>query len=121
MLQHGKRAGPTRYAPASPEKKNGDSATVGSGMTMVLNRNDLHAALARSASTVEAALDALLPQPEGAEAQLAEAMRYAALGGGKRLRAFLALESAALFGVSETSAARVAAADRDAARLFPGA
>ncbi|HEY6433678.1 MAG TPA: farnesyl diphosphate synthase [Acetobacteraceae bacterium] len=79
-------------------------------MTMVLNRNDLHAALARSASTVEAALDALLPQPEGAEAQLAEAMRYAALGGGKRLRAFLALQSAALFGVSETSAARVAAA-----------
>ncbi len=60
--------------------------------------------------TVEAALDALLPRPEGAEAQLAEAMRYAALGGGKRLRAFLAMESAALFRVSETSAARVAAA-----------
>ena len=37
-------------------------------------------------------------------------MRYATLGGGKRLRAFLVMESAALFAVSETCAARVAAA-----------
>jgi farnesyl diphosphate synthase len=58
---------------------------------------------------VEAALEALLPQPEGAEARLADAMRYATLGGGKRLRAFLVMESAALFAVSETCAARVAA------------
>jgi farnesyl diphosphate synthase len=58
---------------------------------------------------VEAALEVLLPPPEGAEARLAEAMRYATLGGGKRLRAFLVMQSAALFGVSETSAARVAA------------
>ena len=71
---------------------------------------DLPAALDRAAGTVEAALDALLPKPEGAEARLASAMRYAALGGGKRLRAFLAMQSAALFAVSETSAARVAAA-----------
>nr|HEX5328381.1 farnesyl diphosphate synthase [Acetobacteraceae bacterium] len=71
---------------------------------------DLPAALARAADTAEAALDALLPQPVGTEARLAQAMRYAALGGGKRLRAFLAIESAALFAVSETCAARVAAA-----------
>ena len=58
---------------------------------------------------VEAALEALLPEPEGAEARLADAMRYATLGGGKRLRAFLVMESAALFAVSETCAARVAA------------
>ena len=37
-------------------------------------------------------------------------MRYAALGGGKRLRAFLVMETAALFSVSETCAARAAAA-----------
>jgi farnesyl diphosphate synthase len=37
-------------------------------------------------------------------------MRYATLGGGKRLRAFLVMQSAALFAVSETCAARVAAA-----------
>jgi len=67
-------------------------------------------AMARVADTVEAELDALLPQPEGPEARLAEAMRYATLGGGKRLRAFLVMESAALFAVAETCAARVAAA-----------
>ena len=36
-------------------------------------------------------------------------MRYATLGGGKRMRAFLVMETAALFSVTETSAARVAA------------
>lgn len=35
------------------------------------------------------------------DAMLAEAMRYAALGGGKRLRPFLLISSAGLFGVSE--------------------
>ena len=44
-------------------------------------------AMAHVARIVETALDSLLPQPEGAEARLLEAMRYAALGGGKRLRA----------------------------------
>jgi farnesyl diphosphate synthase len=36
--------------------------------------------------------------------RLAEAMRYAALGGGKRLRPFLLISSARLFGVSEADA-----------------
>ena len=58
---------------------------------------------------VEAALEALLPPPDGAEGRLADAMRYAALGGGKRLRAFLVMQGSALFAVSETCAARVAA------------
>jgi len=66
--------------------------------------------MARLASTVETALDNLLPEPEGAESRLAEAMRYATLGGGKRLRAFLVMQTADLFAVSETCAARVAAA-----------
>jgi farnesyl diphosphate synthase len=79
-------------------------------MSLTLAGVDLPAALARSAATVEAALDTLLLRPEGPEGRLAEAMRYATLGGGKRLRAFLAIESASLFAVSETSAARVAAA-----------
>ena len=78
-------------------------------------------ALAHAARTVEAALDTLLPLPEGPEARLAEAMRYAALGGGKRLRAFLVIETASLFAVSPTCAARVGGGDRDAARLFAGA
>jgi len=66
-------------------------------------------ALRRCADTVERALDNLLPEIEGAEGRLAEAMRYSAMGGGKRLRAFLVMETAALFAVSETCAARVAA------------
>jgi len=70
---------------------------------------NLAEALRRRAQMVEEALDNLLPEVEGAEAQLAEAMRYSALGGGKRLRAFLVMETAALFAVSETCAARVAA------------
>jgi farnesyl diphosphate synthase len=36
-------------------------------------------------------------------------MRYATLGGGKRLRAFLVMQSSVIFAVSETCAARVAA------------
>jgi farnesyl diphosphate synthase len=67
-------------------------------------------ALARVAAEVESALQDLLPAPDGAEARLAEAMRYATLGGGKRLRAFLAMQSAALFQVDRRCAARVGAA-----------
>jgi farnesyl diphosphate synthase len=67
-------------------------------------------AMAESAALVEAQLEALLPLPEAAEARLIEAMRYATLGGGKRLRAFLVMQSAALFTVNTTCAARVAAA-----------
>ncbi|MBP7000390.1 polyprenyl synthetase family protein [Amaricoccus sp.] len=59
------------------------------------------------AAAVEATLAALLPPPE---TPLAEAMRYATLGGGKRLRAFLAMESAALFHAPAAQALRAAAA-----------
>ena len=68
------------------------------------------AALAEHAETVETCLDVLLAQAGGGlEAPLFEAMRYATLGGGKRLRGFLVMEVAGLFGVAETCAARVAA------------
>ena len=70
---------------------------------------DLPGAMGRAAGLIEEALEALLPPVEGAEARLAEAMRYAALGGGKRLRGFLVIETALLFAVSPTCAARVAA------------
>jgi len=71
---------------------------------------DLQRALSRVAGIVENALESLLPAVDGAEARLVDAMRYATLGGGKRLRAFLVMETANLFSVSETCAARVAAA-----------
>ena len=72
--------------------------------------SSLDAALKDSAAFVERSLDQLLPVPGGPEGRVAEAMRYSALGGGKRLRPFLVLETAGLFGVSRAAAARVASA-----------
>jgi farnesyl diphosphate synthase len=66
-------------------------------------------ALAERAQAIETALDALLPLEAGLEARLIEAMRYATLGGGKRLRGFLVMEVASLFKVAPACAARVAA------------
>src|SRR3984957_2584139 len=75
----------------------------------ILMAESLSSSLARLAGGVESALSDLLPVPDGAEARLSEAMRYAALGGGKRLRAVLVLECAGLFGVERAQAARVGA------------
>ncbi|MGD1926740.1 MAG: polyprenyl synthetase family protein [Paracoccaceae bacterium] len=69
--------------------------------------------LASVAAEVETTLEQLL-RPSGTltsgEPPLWEAMRYATLGGGKRLRAFLAVESAAMFDVDRTGALRAGAA-----------
>jgi farnesyl diphosphate synthase len=67
-------------------------------------------ALIEAAAFIDSTLDALLPKPAGAEARLIEAMRYAALGGGKRLRGFLLLQSGQLFGVDRRALGRAAAA-----------
>jgi farnesyl diphosphate synthase len=74
-----------------------------------LAASGIPAALAEHAAVVEQALDVLLPLPDGRERRLVEAMRYATLNGGKRLRGFLVMEVAGLFGVARASAARVAA------------
>lgn len=68
------------------------------------------AALADAAKLTDTAIDRLIPVPEGLEARVFEAMRYAALAPGKRLRPFLVLASARLFAVSQRSALQVAAA-----------
>jgi len=70
------------------------------------------ARLTANAGRAEAALDALLPAPDvlGATMPVAAAMRHATLGGGKRLRAYLAMEAAALFGEPDSRADRIAAA-----------
>jgi farnesyl diphosphate synthase len=70
------------------------------------------AQLEHVAKAVEEHLDRLLAHtgesPE--EKRLGEAMRYAALGGGKRLRPFLLVASARLFGVAQEKALPAAAA-----------
>lgn len=67
-------------------------------------------ALSRAAELTDAALDRLLVVPPGPEARVYEAMRYSALAPGKRLRPFLVLVSARLFGVARRCALQVAAA-----------
>ncbi|QDH16367.1 polyprenyl synthetase family protein [Swingsia samuiensis] len=69
----------------------------------------LKESLSHACSDIEQTIDSLLPMVPGDDAILLEAMRYAALGGGKRLRGFLAVEVASLFGASRQSALRVAA------------
>ncbi len=65
--------------------------------------------MADAAAQVETALSDLIGPPTGEEARLIEAMRYATLNGGKRLRGFLVLEVSQLFDVPASAAARVAA------------
>ena len=67
-------------------------------------------AIAAVAAAVEAELVALLPPPDGPQAKLHEAMRYAVLGGGKRLRPFMVAATAELLGVSGAAPTRVGAA-----------
>jgi len=78
-------------------------------------KHDFEAALARRADEVERMLDALLgsgllageiARPD----ELMRAIRHGVLGGGKRLRPFLVIETAALFDADGEAALRVAAA-----------
>ena len=66
--------------------------------------------MAHVAGSVQAVLQQLLPAPAGPESRLLDAMRYAALGPGKRLRPFLVMASAEMFSVASAGALRVAAA-----------
>jgi farnesyl diphosphate synthase len=68
--------------------------------------------LAQAAQLVEARIAAALDEAavRGVPKRLADAMRYGTLGGGKRFRPFLALESAGLFGVASNIAVETAAA-----------
>lgn len=71
---------------------------------------DLKAAMADTAQRVEHVIDRLIQPTDLPEAPLFDSMRYGCLGGGKRLRPFLAMSSAELFGVNPDCAIRVAAA-----------
>ncbi len=91
---------------------------------------DLQAALSDVSELLDATMDELLPRPTasssiisledrnqvegechvGGEGRVMEAMRYSALSGGKRLRPFLTLTCASLFGVSREASIYTAAA-----------
>ncbi len=66
--------------------------------------------LARTARDIDVLLDGLLPLDGAAAPRLVEAMRYSALGQGKRLRPFLVRESTRILGGDDACALRVGAA-----------
>ena len=66
--------------------------------------------LTRVQGEVDAVFDAAMPVPSDTRARLVEAMRYAAIGGGKRVRPLLVVSTAELFGVSRDAAVRVGTA-----------
>lgn len=94
--------------------------------------NNLQNALADTSEKLDAVMNDLLPSPlalstkvisfnsreeetesaapASGEAKVMEAMRYSALGGGKRLRPFLTVQTAKLFGVNPDAAIMTAAA-----------
>jgi farnesyl diphosphate synthase len=70
----------------------------------------LQSAIQQVATEIDAEFDQLLPVPDDARAPLYEAMRYAAIGGGKRLRPLLLVATAEIFHVDRATALRVATA-----------
>jgi len=72
--------------------------------------NILGEGLKRVQGEIDSLFDALLPVPDDTSARLIEAMRYAAIGGGKRVRPLLVVSTAGLFGVSRDAALRAGAA-----------
>ena len=70
----------------------------------------LDAELRDVAAEIDRQFDRLLAVPDDARANLYRAMRHAAIGGGKRLRPFLTMATAGLFGVDRECAARAATA-----------
>ena len=70
----------------------------------------LQQALGDISAAIDQGFDELLPVPPDMRERLYEAMRYAAIGGGKRLRPLLVLAGCRLFKVDEARALRAALA-----------
>jgi farnesyl diphosphate synthase len=70
----------------------------------------LKLALARVSADVDRAFEQLLQVPQDARARVYEAMRYSAIGGGKRIRPLLVVAGCDLFKVARERALRVALA-----------
>ncbi len=91
-----------------------------------MSNTDFNKRLAAVAAETETQLQSLLADSP-AEGELARpqrllaAMRHAVLGGGKRLRPFLVVETAALFGATRDGALLAGRGARVRALLFAGA
>jgi farnesyl diphosphate synthase len=67
-------------------------------------------ALSRIQREVDLVFDQFLPVPDDTRARLIEAMRYAAIGGGKRVRPLLSVATAEMYGVARDAAIRTGCA-----------
>lgn len=81
-----------------------------SAVVEIAGQDLLAPAFARIQREIDSALDAFLPVPQDSRAKLVEAMRHAAIGGGKRVRPLLLTATADLFGVSRTASVNAACA-----------
>lgn len=72
--------------------------------------NLLAESLTRIAREIDVMFDQLLPVPEDGRSQLVEAMRYAAIGGGKRIRPLLLVSTAEMYRVEREHSLRAATA-----------
>lgn len=79
-------------------------------MTTAISDTALADAFRQISADVDACFDALLAVPDDPRAVLYEAMRHAAIGGGKRVRPLLLTATAAMFNVDRGLAVRVACA-----------
>ncbi|MGZ8997724.1 MAG: polyprenyl synthetase family protein, partial [Allosphingosinicella sp.] len=77
---------------------------------MTRNSAVLAPALADVGAEIDRAFEMLLTVPDDGRARLYEAMRYAAIGGGKRIRPVLVIAGCDLFNVARDRAIRVALA-----------
>jgi len=71
---------------------------------------NLETALKHASGLIDQKLGEIIVVPDAPEGRVIEAMKYTLMGGGKRLRAFLCIQTAKLFNVEEPHYARVAAA-----------
>lgn len=81
-----------------------------SAVAEIVGDDLLALAFTRIQREIDSAFDAFLPVPQDSRARLVEAMRHAAVGGGKRVRPLLLCATAELFGVSRTAAVNAACA-----------
>ena len=79
-------------------------------MGLVLADDLLGRGLQRIQAEVDECFDALLPVPNDSRALLVDAMRYAAIGGGKRVRPLLVATVAEMYGASRNAAVRAGTA-----------
>ena len=88
---------------------------------LIMNTPNLETALKHASGLIDQKLEEFLVVPDAPEGRVIEAMKYTLMGGGKRLGAFLCIQTAKLFNVEEVYYARVATAARMRAFLFTGA